>query len=43
MRFALNFADLIPYWDVLAAGVAFTIVLTAVSTVAGVALGTACA
>jgi polar amino acid transport system permease protein len=43
MRFALNFADLIPYWDVLAAGVAFTIVLTAISTVAGVALGTACA
>ncbi len=43
MRFALNFSDLIPYWDVLAAGIAFTIVLTAVSTVAGVALGTACA
>jgi polar amino acid transport system permease protein len=43
MRFALNFSDLIPYWDVLLAGVVFTIVLTAVSTVAGVALGTACA
>ena len=43
MRFALNFSDLIPYWDILLAGVIFTIVLTAVSTVAGVALGTACA
>jgi polar amino acid transport system permease protein len=43
MRFALNFSDLIPYWQVLAAGVAFTIVLTAVSTVVGIALGTACA
>src|ERR1043165_5690287 len=43
MRFALNFSDLLPYWDVLLAGVIFTIVLTAVSTVAGVALGTACA
>jgi polar amino acid transport system permease protein len=43
MRFAVNFSDLIPYWQVLAAGVVFTIVLTAVSTVAGIALGTACA
>jgi len=43
MRFALNFGDLLPYWDVLLAGIAFTIVLTAVSTVVGVALGTACA
>jgi polar amino acid transport system permease protein len=43
MRIALNFADLIPYWDVLLAGVLFTIVLTAVSTVVGVSLGTACA
>lgn len=43
MRFALNFTDLIPYWDVLLAGVIFTIVLTAISTVAGIALGTACA
>jgi polar amino acid transport system permease protein len=43
MRIALNFADLLPYWHVLAAGVAFTILLTAVSTVVGVGLGTACA
>ncbi len=43
MRFALNFSDLIPYWHVLLAGLVFTILLTAVSTVAGVALGTACA
>jgi polar amino acid transport system permease protein len=43
MRFALDFAELIPYWRVFAAGVAFTIVLTVVSTVAGVTLGTACA
>src|SRR5262249_23220778 len=32
-----------PYWHVLLAGVIFTIVLTAVSTVVGVALGTVCA
>ncbi len=43
MRFALDFGDLLPYWHVLLAGLAFTIVLTAVSTVVGVALGTACA
>ena len=43
MRFALNFSDLLPYWDVLLAGLIFTIVLTAVSTVTGIALGTACA
>jgi polar amino acid transport system permease protein len=43
MRIALNFSDLLPYWDVLLAGVAFTILLTAVSTVVGVGLGTACA
>ena len=43
MRIALNFSDLLPYWNVLLAGLMFTIVLTAVSTVVGVALGTACA
>jgi len=43
MIYQLEFGDLLPYWDVLAAGLLFTVVLTAVSTVAGVALGTACA
>jgi polar amino acid transport system permease protein len=43
MRFALNFSDLIPYADVLLAGLIFTIVLTAISTVVGIGLGTACA
>jgi polar amino acid transport system permease protein len=43
MKFALNFSDLLPYWNVILAGLIFTIVLTAVSTVVGVALGTACA
>jgi polar amino acid transport system permease protein len=33
----------LPYWSVLLQGLAFTIVLTAVSTVAGIAVGTACA
>lgn len=41
MIYQLNFGDLLPYWDVLAWGLVFTIVLTAVSTVAGLALGTA--
>ena len=43
MIYQLSFGDLLPYWDVLAWGLAFTIVLTAVSTVAGIGLGTACA
>jgi polar amino acid transport system permease protein len=43
MRIALNFSDLLPYWDVLLGGLVFTIVLTAISTVVGVALGTVCA
>jgi len=43
MRTALNFSDLLPYWDVILSGLVFTIVLTATSTVVGVALGTACA
>jgi polar amino acid transport system permease protein len=41
MSYTLNFSDLLPYWDVLASGLAFTIVLTVVSTVAGIAVGTA--
>lgn len=43
MIYKLQFADLLPYWDVLLEGLIFTVVLTAVSTVTGVALGTACA
>jgi polar amino acid transport system permease protein len=43
MRTALNFSDLLPYWNVLLAGLVFTIVLTAASTVVGIALGTASA
>ena len=41
MGYTLVFGDLLPYWDVLLHGLIFTIVLTAVSTVAGIALGTA--
>ncbi|MGR7994524.1 MULTISPECIES: amino acid ABC transporter permease [unclassified Xanthobacter] len=37
----LNFGDLLPYWDVFARGLVFTIVLTLTSTVAGIGLGTA--
>ena len=37
----LRFGELQPYWDVLAKGVAFTVVLTMVSTIAGIAVGTA--
>jgi polar amino acid transport system permease protein len=40
MIYELNFGDLLPYWDVLARGLLFTIVLTAVSTVAGLLVGT---
>jgi polar amino acid transport system permease protein len=43
MIYQLNFADLLPYWDVLAWGLAFTITLTVVSTVVGIGLGTALA
>jgi polar amino acid transport system permease protein len=43
MIYKLQFADLLPYWGVLLQGLAFTIVLTVVSTVAGIAVGTACA
>jgi len=41
MIYKLKFADLLPYWDVLLWGLAFTLVLTAVSTIAGIAVGTA--
>ncbi len=41
MGYTLVFGDLLPYWDVLLHGLIFTIVLTIVSTVAGIALGTA--
>ena len=41
MTYKLQFAELLPYWDVLAAGLLFTIVLTIVSTITGVAVGTA--
>jgi len=41
MTYALQFGDLLPYWDVLAWGLLFTVVLTLVATVAGVAVGTA--
>jgi len=35
MTYALQFGDLLPYWDVLAWGLLFTVVLTLVSTVRG--------
>jgi polar amino acid transport system permease protein len=41
MRYELNFSDLLPYWDVLAWGLLFTIVLTTVSTAVGLLVGTA--
>ncbi len=40
MGYSLVFGDLLPYWDVLLHGLIFTIVLTVVSTIAGIALGT---
>ena len=40
MGYTLVFSDLLPYWDVLLHGLIFTIVLTLVSTIAGIALGT---
>ena len=43
MIYKLQFAELLPYWNVLLWGLAFTVVLTLVSTVAGIAVGTACA
>lgn len=41
MLYRLQFGDLLPYWDVLLQGLVFTVVLTIVSTVAGIAVGTA--
>jgi polar amino acid transport system permease protein len=41
VTYKLQFAELLPYWDVLLHGLIFTIVLTVASTVAGVAVGTA--
>ena len=41
MTYKLQFAELLPYWDVLLQGLIFTIVLTLVSTFAGIAVGTA--
>jgi len=41
MIYKLKFGELLPYWDVLLWGLVFTLVLTAVSTVAGVVVGTA--
>ncbi|HQR90604.1 MAG TPA: ABC transporter permease subunit, partial [Caulobacter sp.] len=41
MLYKLQFAELLPYWDVLLQGLVFTIVLTIVSTAAGIAVGTA--
>jgi polar amino acid transport system permease protein len=41
MIYHLQFADLLPYWRVLLDGLIFTIILTLVSTFAGVTLGTA--
>ncbi len=41
MIYKLQFGDLLPYWNVLLQGLIFTVALTLVSTVGGVALGTA--
>jgi polar amino acid transport system permease protein len=41
MLYKLQFAELLPYWDVLLQGLVFTIVLTVVSTAVGIAVGTA--
>lgn len=41
MIYHLQFGDLLPYWHVLFDGLIFTIVLTVVSTTAGIAVGTA--
>jgi polar amino acid transport system permease protein len=41
MVYHLHFESLLPYWRVLLDGLIFTIVLTIVSTVSGVAVGTA--
>lgn len=41
MTYKLQFAELLPYWDILLQGLIFTVALTIISTVAGVAVGTA--
>ena len=41
MNYKLQFAELLPYWDLLLWGLLFTVVLTVVSTIAGIAVGTA--
>jgi polar amino acid transport system permease protein len=41
MIYKLQFGDLLPYWDVLAAGLLFTVILTIISTIVGIAVGTA--
>jgi polar amino acid transport system permease protein len=41
MTYKLQFAELLPYWDVLLQGLIFTVVLTLVSTFTGIAVGTA--
>jgi polar amino acid transport system permease protein len=41
MLYKLEFGDLLPYWDVLLQGLAFTIALTLVSTAVGIGVGTA--
>jgi polar amino acid transport system permease protein len=43
MTYKLQFAELLPYADVLLYGLLFTVVLTVVSTFAGIAVGTAAA
>jgi len=40
MTYTFQFGDLLPYWNVLLQGLIYTIVLTIVSTVAGIAVGT---
>ncbi|HEY4986842.1 MAG TPA: amino acid ABC transporter permease [Bradyrhizobium sp.] len=40
MIYKLKFGELLPYWDILLWGLIFTLVLTAVSTVAGIVVGT---
>ncbi|MFG1427226.1 amino acid ABC transporter permease [Roseixanthobacter glucoisosaccharinicivorans] len=41
MTYHMSFGDLLPYWGVLARGLLYTIILTVVSTVTGLAVGTA--
>src|SRR6188768_3961270 len=41
MTYQLQFAELLPYWDVLLQGLLFTVVLTVVSTCAGIGVGVA--